>query len=80
MKKSIFTSFGILLGACALCCAGPILTLLGVGSLTGLVGALHSLEMGAVTLVSAILVFGVYRFYRSKQVASCKINCGCKST
>ncbi len=80
MKKGVLASAVVLLGACALCCAGPLLAVLGLTGLTGIATAIHGLEMGLMVLAVAILGFCLYRYFSPKKAASCRVDCGCKTT
>ena len=76
MKKSILTSAGVLLGACALCCVGPLLAFLGISGLASVTAAFQSLEMGLAGLAVAAVSFGLYKFFKLKKVTSCNVDCG----
>ena len=79
MKKAL-TTLGILIGACTICCAVPVLTLIGATSVTGII-SLYNKQIGVVLFLVVVAVFAGHRFLKKNRATpqSCKTDCGCKT-
>lgn len=64
------------LGLCALCCALPIIGIIGgAGLLTTL--TLYAEKIALVLLIISAAFFAIW-FYRKRQAPACSIDCSCK--
>ncbi len=64
------------IGLCALCCALPVLVLIGgAGILTGI--AMHAEKLAIVLLITSSALFAIW-LYKRTQAPACDIDCECK--
>lgn len=71
-SKSTFGIVGVGAAACAACCAGPLLAIIGGITIAGLAGTLF---LGAVSLVAVVAAaVGYFAVHRRRQAAVCAID------
>jgi uncharacterized RDD family membrane protein YckC len=64
------------LGLCALCCALPIIGIVGgAGILTAV--AMYAEKIAIVLLILSAASFGIW-YYRKRQAPACSVDCSCK--
>lgn len=70
MKKLILL-ISSLIGACALCCLGPILTVLGLSSLSAILIKYDYIIFGTIVIIGVI----TFLIIKKRKPQSCKIDC-----
>lgn len=65
------------IGLCGLCCALPIIGIVGGASLLSVI-AVYAEKIAIVLLIASMAAFAIY-FYRKRSASACDINCVCKS-
>jgi hypothetical protein len=70
-------SMGLIgLGLCALCCALPIVGIVGGAGILATI-SLYAEKIALVLLIISAASFGIW-LYRKKQAPACSIDCDCK--
>lgn len=70
-------SMGLIgLGLCALCCALPIIAIVGGAGILASI-ALYAEKIALVLLIISAASFGIW-LYRKKQAPACSVDCDCK--
>lgn len=65
------------LGLCALCCALPIVGIVGGAGILATI-AVYAEKIALVLLIISAASFGIW-LYRKRQTPSCSIDCDCKT-
>jgi hypothetical protein len=65
------------IGLCALCCALPIIGIVGGAGILASI-ALYAEKIAVVLLIVSAASFAVW-FYKKRQAPACDINCECKT-
>jgi mercuric ion transport protein len=70
-------SMGLIgLGLCALCCALPIIGIVGGAGILATI-SLYAEKIALVLLIISAASFGIW-FYRKRQSPACSVDCECK--
>lgn len=64
------------LGLCALCCALPIVGIVGWAGILATI-SLYAEKIALVLLIASAASFGIW-LYRKKQAPACSVDCECK--
>lgn len=71
-------SIGLLgIGLCAICCALPVLGIIGGAGILATV-ALYAEKIALVLLIISVASFGIWQYRKSQAPPACSIDCDCK--